>query len=615
MPGRFSVTSVYGQTPLILSLRFLTSNMDLNFRGQTFELIGLGRRSCPGVSLTLNLLHFILGSFLHSFEVSKLEHIDMTESYGLSNLKASALEVLLASLLGSKLYESKKLSNPTIAGKRSCTAPQAGGALPIIGHMHLLGGQQLTHKTFGAMADKYGPVFSLRLGSHKVVVLNSWEVAKECFTVHDKVFSSRPTVAASKYLGYDFAMFGFAPYGSYWREIRKIAIVELLSNHRIDMLKHIRASEVKTTIRELYKSWLSKGSGETGVLVDMKQWFGDLTYNIAFRMIGGRRYFGPNADCEDTEARRCQKVTGDFVNLFGVFVLSDAIPFLGWLDFQGYEKAMKRTAKELDTIIGGWLEEHKQKRLLSGGLIEEQDFMDVMLNILKDAKISGFDADTINKATCLNLVLGGSDTTMVTLTWALSLLLNNPQVLNKALDELNMFVGKDRLLEESDITNLVYLQAIVKETLRLYPPSPLIGRASLGDCTLSTGYYIPSGTRVIVNAWKIQHDERVWSDPFDFKPERFLTSNKDLDFRGQTFELIPFGAGRRSCPGVALALKMVHFILGSFLHSFEVSKPSKLEEIDMTETNGLTNMKATPLEVLLTPRLSSKLYEAWARNK
>ncbi|MBA0653557.1 hypothetical protein Goklo_020719, partial [Gossypium klotzschianum] len=341
---------------------------------------------------------------------------------------------------------------------RSCSAPQAGGALPIIGHMHLFGGQQLTHKTLGGMADKYGPVFSLRLGSHEVLVVNSWEMAKECFTVHDKVFSTRPIITASKILGYDFAMFGFAPYGPYWREIRKITTIELLSNHRIDMLKHIRVSEVKSAIRELYKSWLSKECG-------------------------GKRYFGPNADCEEAEARRCETVMRDFVHLFGVFVLSDAIPFLRWLDFLGYEKAMKRTAKELDSIVGGWLEEHKQKRLMGGGDIKEQDFMDVMLNILEDANITCYDADTINKATCLNLVLAGSDTTMVTLTWALSLLLNNPHVLKRAQDELDMHVGKHRLLEESDVRNMVYLQAIVKETLRLYPPEPVISlRAASEDC-------------------------------------------------------------------------------------------------------------------------------------
>ncbi|KAE8696185.1 Cytochrome P450 82C2 [Hibiscus syriacus] len=496
------------------------------------------------------------------------------------------------------------------SNKRSCRSPpQAGGALPIIGHMHLFGGQQLTHKTLGAMADQYGPVFCIRLGSNKALVLNAWEMAEECFTVHDKVFSTRPNIAASKLLGYDFAMFGFAPYGPYWREMRKIATVELLSNNRIDMLEYIRVSEVKTATRELYRSWLGKGCEGSGVLVDMKRWFEELTHNIALRMVGGKRYFGPDTDCDKAEAQRCRKVMREFSYWFGVFVLSDAIPYLGWLDFQGHKKAMKRTAKELDSIIGGWLEEHKQKRLMSGGVMEEQDFMDVLLNILDNADIGSFDSDTINKATCLILAFGGTDTTMVALIWALSLLLNNPRVLKKAQDELDMHVGKHRPLQESDIKNLVYLQAVVKEMLRLYPPVPVIGlRAALQDCTLSTGYHIPSGTRLLINAWKIQHDERVWTDPHEFRPERFVSNNKDIDFQGRSFKLVPFGSGRRSCPGASLALRMLHFILGNFLHGFEVTKPSKLEDIDMTESTGLTNLKATPLEVLISPRLESKLY-------
>ncbi|KAK0603345.1 hypothetical protein LWI29_003976 [Acer saccharum] len=518
---------------------------------------------------------------------------------------------LLALLIGVYFYHFKR----TTSCNRYSAPPQAGGAWPIIGHMHLFGDHQLTHKTLGAMADKYGPVFTIRLGSHRVLVLNSWEAARDCFTVHDKVFSNRPSIAAFKLLGYDYAMFGFAPYSSYWREMRKIATVELLSNHRIDLLKNIRAAEVQTAIRELYMTWTTtKDNSQSGVMLDLKQWFADLTLNISLRLVGGKRFSGDNtADC--------QKVMREFVFLFGVFVLSDAIPFLGWWDFNGYEKAMKRTAKELDSLIGGWLEEHKQKRLLllSGDhdhqkrklMVEEHDFMYVMLNILEDAKISGYDADTINKATCLNLILAGTDTTLVTLTWAVSLLLNNPHELKKVQNELLIHIGKDRAVEESDIKNLTYLQAVIKETLRLYPPSPIIHRASIEDCTLSsTGYHVPSGTRMMVNAWKIQRDGRVWSDTDKFQPERFLTSKKDIDFRGQNFELIPFGSGRRSCPGISLALQMVHFTLASLLHSFEVVMPpsSGEDHVDMTESNGLTNLKATPLQVLVTPCLDPKFY-------
>jgi cytochrome P450 len=207
-----------------------------------------------------------------------------------------------------------------------------------------------------------------------------------------------------------------------------------------------------------------------------------------------------------------------------------------------------------------------------------------------------------------NLILSGSDSTMVTLTWTLSLLLNNSHVLQKAYDELDIHISKDRHVDESDITNLVYLQAIVKETLRLYPPGPVIPRAAMEDCTLSAGYHIPADTRLMVNVWKIHRDEHLWPNPHKFQPERFLTSHKDIDVRGQNFELIPFGSGRRSCPGISLALQVVHLTLASLLHSFEIAKPSN-EDVDMTESTGLTNLKATPLDVLLTPRLNSELYQ------
>jgi cytochrome P450 len=139
-------------------------------------------------------------------------------------------------------------------------------------------------------------------------------------------------------------------------------------------------------------------------------------------------------------------------------------------------------------------------------------------------------------------------------------------------------------VDESDVKNLVYLQAIVKETLRLYPPAPIISlRAAMEDCTLSTGYQIPAGMRLMVNAWKIHRDKSIWSDPHKFQPERFLTGHKDIDVRGHNFELIPFGSRRQSCPGISLALQLVHLTLASLLHGFEVSKPSN-DDVDMAES-------------------------------
>jgi cytochrome P450 len=207
------------------------------------------------------------------------------------------------------------------------------------------------------------------------------------------------------------------------------------------------------------------------------------------------------------------------------------------------------------------------------------------------------------------MIAGGSDTSMVTLTWAISLLLNNRHVLKKAQEELDIKVGKERIVNESDIDKLVFLQAIVKETLRLYPPGPLSGpREFLEDCTIG-GYHVPRGTRLITNTWKIQTDPRVWSDPLKFDPERFLTTHKHIDFKGtgQHFELIPFGSGRRVCPGASFGLQMVQLALASFLHMYEISALSNAP-VDMSERFGLTSIKATPLEVLITPRLSSELY-------
>ncbi|XVF61916.1 hypothetical protein PTKIN_Ptkin08bG0173300 [Pterospermum kingtungense] len=231
-------------------------------------------------------------------------------------------------------YHSKKLIS---CRRRSSGVPEAAGAWPAIGHLHLFGRKELTYRILSSLADKYGPAFTLKLGSHKALVVSDWEMTKECLTIHDKAFATRPSLSASKLLGYDYAMFDFAPYGNYWREMRKVATIELLSNHRLDMFKHIRASE----------------------------WFADLTHNKAFGIVG-KRLYGSNADCDEGEAGRCQKLTSDFFYLFGVSVLSDAIPFLGWLDIGGYKKAMRKTARELDTFVHTWLDEHKQKRLLGG---------------------------------------------------------------------------------------------------------------------------------------------------------------------------------------------------------------------------------------------------------
>ncbi|KAJ0802583.1 putative cytochrome P450 [Helianthus annuus] len=494
--------------------------------------------------------------------------------------------------------------------KKRAAAPQAKGSWPIIGHLHLLGGSRPHHQVLGDMADKYGPIFTIKLGVHQVLVVSSGDLAKECFTTNDKVFASRPKSKAVEIMAYNYATFPLAPYGDYWRQVRKIVMFEMLSQKRVEMLGDVRVHEVRTSTKEIYEAWLKNKDNEGEFMkVDMKQWFGNLVFNILGRIVSGKRF-----RLNDEEGVRFQNAARKLFELLGAFVVSDFIPFTNYIDIGGYEKEMKMTGKEIDDIVEGWLNTRKMEKKRREQREDDQVFMDMMISILQDASekdFPGYDHDTIIKSTCLGLIIAGSDTTSVTLTWALSLLLNNPNALKIAQDEIDEHVGRDRLVEETDIKNLVYLDAIIKETMRLYPAGPLsLPHESMDDCIVS-GYNIPTGTRLLVNLWKIHRDPNIWSDPHDFKPERFLTSQKNIDLKGKHFDLLPFGSGRRMCPGVSLALRVLSLALANLIQQFVINKPSN-EPIDMTESLGLTSSKATPLEVLLAPRLSEKLYHVGA---
>lgn len=206
------------------------------------------------------------------------------------------------------------------------------------------------------------------------------------------------------------------------------------------------------------------------------------------------------------------------------------------------------------------------------------------------------------------IIVGGTDTTSVNLNWTLSLLLNHRHELEKVQQELDNIVGKERLFNESDVDKLVYLQAVVKETMRLYPAGAISGVREFSEDCVVGGYHVSKGTWLMVNLWKMQRDPKVWSDPLEFKPERFLTTHKQVDVKGQHFELIPFGAGRRACPGINFALPMTYLAVASLLQAYDITTPDNAE-VDMNGSAGLSNAKAIPLQVLLRPRLPVHLYE------
>lgn len=279
--------------------------------------------------------------------------------------------------------------------------PEAAGAWPIIGHLHLLAGSQLPYKLLGSMADKFGPIFTIKLGVHRVLVVSNSEMAKECLTTNDRVFANRPKSLVSDLMSHNYANFGLAPYGPYWRLIRKIVVIELLSNHRVQTLAHIRVSEVKSSLKDIYTTWArNKGSSEM-VTVDMKEWFKNLTVNIVVR-----KMFGNHFSAGEQIGDQFRKAVKQFVELLAAFAPSDAIPWLRWLDLGGYEKLMKKTAKEMDVVIGGWLEDHKRKMNSTSTLHEDESkvFMAAVLSRVKEEvkeEDYGFNTDEIVKATCL----------------------------------------------------------------------------------------------------------------------------------------------------------------------------------------------------------------------
>ncbi|CAE5972326.1 unnamed protein product [Arabidopsis arenosa] len=294
----------------------------------------------------------------------------------------------LALVIAGYIFLGKKLSKGEVD---SSTIPEPLGALPLFGHLHLLRGKELICKKLASISEKHGPIFSLKLGSYRLVVASDPKTVKECFTTNDLALATRPNIAFGRYVGYNNASLTLAPYGDYWRDLRKIVTVHLFSNQSIEMLGHIRSSELNTFIKHLYK-----GSGGTSIVkIDML--FEFLTFNIILRkMVGKRIGFGE----VNSEEWRYKESLKHCEYLAVIPMIGDVIPWLGWLDFAKISQ-MKRLFKELDSVNTKWLQEHLKKRSRNEK-DQERTIMDLLLDILpEDIVISGHVRDVIVKATIL----------------------------------------------------------------------------------------------------------------------------------------------------------------------------------------------------------------------
>ncbi|CAK8533660.1 unnamed protein product [Lathyrus sativus] len=319
------------------------------------------------------------------------------------------MDLALSSIIIAFLISLISLGLSLLGRSKKREAPIAKGAWPILGHLPIFNGTQSLHRVLGALADKYGPIFTIKLGSKHALIVNNWEMAKECFTTNDMALASRPRIVATQHMAYKGAMFGNAPYGPYWRNLRKIVTLEVLTNRRVEQQQHIRVSEVRTSIKELFDVWSSKRSDSDSsnyVLVDMKQWFTHLTFNMVLRMVVGKRYFGARTNVDEEEAQKTVKALKKMMHLFGVITVGDVIPCLKLFDFGGHVKAMNETSKELDEVLVEWLKERRHERSLGEKVDgEDKDIMDVLLSLLDGKTMEGFDSDTIIKAAMLVCIL------------------------------------------------------------------------------------------------------------------------------------------------------------------------------------------------------------------
>ncbi|KAJ7559224.1 hypothetical protein O6H91_04G074900 [Diphasiastrum complanatum] len=486
------------------------------------------------------------------------------------------------------------LSKFIILPKKKLNLPPSPPAWPIIGHLHLLG--KLPHRSLAQVAQKCGPLMFLRLGSVLTVVVSSAAMAREFLKTYDQIFASRPRTLAAKILLYNCKGVAFAEMGPYWRDMKKICQLELLTPKQMEVHKHIRLEEAYIMVKSI-RDKICEG----GEPVDVHSHVFALTRGVITRMVLNKTYF----TSESKEALQFKEVLTESFHLHGVPILGDYIPYIGrWLDIQGYEKRMKAAGKQMDAILDKIIQEHQDKQLdLSKGHTP-LDFIDVLLSLRSKGDYGYLSMDSI-KGVALDMLAAGTETAAVTIEWALSEILLNPSVHRKCQQELDCVIGRERKVEEADLSQLKYLQAIVNETFRLHPTAPfLMPHESTQDVQIA-GYDIPAKTRLLVNLRAIGTDPSIWERPLEFCPERFL--NTKIDVRGHDFELMPFGTGRRGCPGLLLGLTVVQLGLAVLLQSFEWQL-SPSQELDMSEVFGLTVPKSVPLHAIATPRLPQHLY-------
>ncbi|KAF8779230.1 hypothetical protein HU200_002908 [Digitaria exilis] len=453
--------------------------------------------------------------------------------------------------------------------------PPGPWQLPVIGSLHHLRGS-LTHRVLRDLSLRHGPLMFLKFGEVPVVVASTPHAAKEFMKTHDAIFATRPLSLVTKVIIKDGPGIVWAPYGDHWRQVRKICMVELLSAKRVQSFRSAREKEAIRLIQTI--------SSATTPLVNLSKIVAMYVADASVHAIMGRRFKDRDTLLEYVD---------EAVRLAGGFTATDLFPssLLARVLSRAEHKA-EAYRQSLFKFMDGVVRQH-----------QAEDLIDVLLRIKKEGKPQYPLTMSIIQIVLFDLIAGGIETATTTLQWVMAELMRNPDIMSKAQAEVRrVFMGQMKVTEER-LSELSYLQLIIKETLRLHVPGPLlIPRECQQQCQV-LGYDVPKGAMVLVNAWAICRNPDHWDEPDTFNPERFLGDTRD--FKGNDFDFIPFGAGRRICPGMVFGLANIELCLANLLFHFDWSLPEGIihSELDMTETMGITARRKADLLLSATLRI------------
>ncbi|VAH25050.1 unnamed protein product [Triticum turgidum subsp. durum] len=489
------------------------------------------------------------------------------------------LVILVVRLFGTAIAREQLLSK----------LPSPSFRLPIIGHLHLVG--SLPHVSLRDLADKHGRdgLMLLRLGAVPTLVVSSPSAAQAVLRTHDHVFASRPYSPVTEILFYGPSDVAFCPYGEHWRHVKKIATTHLLTNRKVRSYRHVREHEVMFVMAKICNA-ASKCTS-----IDLSDLLSAFTSDIVCHVVSGKLFRKQGHD------KLFRELIDANALLIGGFNLEDYFPMLVKL---GIIKRMvcakaRKINKMWDDLLNNLIDEHASKPT-SEHDNEENDFIDVLLSIQHEYNLT---RDHI-KAQMAIMFEAGTDTSFIVLEYAMIRLVQNPRLMEKLQDELRSSIPKGKeMVTEDDIKNLAYLEAVIKETLRLHMPAPLlVPHHSMVDCNIK-GYKIPSGTRTIINSWALARDPGSWENAQKFMPERFMDggSAATMDYKGNDFAYLPFGTGRRMCPGFNFGIATVEIMLANLVYRFNWKLPEESMKggISMTELFGVTIRRKEKL--LLVP--------------